>query len=262
MVSHPADPAGIQSAVLSGNGRVAFVFTNGGCLLRVDLDAAGQTTELIPRTPFCCSADTAAAGSIYTIYGVGHCNSAGNPPALSVHGRTVPLVSSSPYQFTFLVPWEPLEQIATIGLDLTSDSSFELPAAATQPGYFLVARKPQFFTIPPEYGTRIDGKAAHRNFEGLITQESPARRGEIVHLYATGLGPVDATGRTTQPFSCTIAGRDGDLPTLFAGLAPGIAGVYQVDLRIPPHLTTNLTSPTIIEIICGPAVAAIPLVSP
>lgn len=257
------DPAGIQSAVLSSNGRVAFVFTNGGRLLRVDLDAAGQTTELIPRTPFCCSAYTAAAGSIYTIYGVGLYDSAGNPPALSFHGQTVPLVSSSPNQFTFLVPWEPLEQTATMSLSLTSDSSFELPAAATQPGYFPVARKPQFFTIPPEYGTRIGGKAAHQNFEGLITQESPACPGEIVHLYATGLGPVDVTGRATESFSCSIPTRDGyqDAMVLFAGLAPGIPGVYQVDLRIPPDLATSLSSPTIVEIICGPAVTALPLAS-
>ena len=202
------DPAGIQSAVLSGNGRVAFVFTNGGRLPRVDLDAFGENTERIPLTPLCCSASTAAAGSLHTIYDFGPYDSAGNPP-----------VSSSPSQFTFLVPWEPMEQTATISLSLTFDSSFELPAPATQPGYFPVARKPQFFTIPTEYGTRQSGygapigKAVHQNFEGLITQDSPARPGEIVHLYAKGLGPVDATG------------RDGDLSTLFAGLSLGIAGV-------------------------------------
>ncbi len=259
-----SDPAGIQSAALSGNGRVAFVFTYGGRLLRVNLDAADETTELIPRTPFCCSGLAAAAGSLYTMTGTGLYDSGGNPPALSFNGGAIPLVSSSPSQLTFLVPWELADQTATMSVGLTSDSSFEIPATATQTGFHPVARNPQFFSIPPQEGTQGGygipfGKAAHQNFEGLITQDSPARRGETVHLYATGLGPVDAAGRATQPFTCSIPTRyrypirDGyvDAPVVFAGLAPGIAGVYQVDLRIPPVPSTDLQFPTVIQIACG-----------
>jgi len=253
------DPAGVQSAVLSGNGRVAFVFTYGGRLLRINLDD-GRTTELIPRTPFCCSGFAAAAGSLYTMAGTGLYDSAGNPPVLSLNDAAIPLVSSSPSQLTFVVPWELAGQAATLTVGLTSDSSFEAPSTATQVPFRPVARNPQFFPMPPEYGTQGGygfpfGKAAHQNFEGLITRESPARRGETVHLYASGLGPVDAGGRATQPFLCSIPtiGAYGytNAPIPFAGLAPGIPGVYQVDLVVPSDLSTDLSYPTIIEIVCG-----------
>ncbi len=271
-----ADPAGVQSAVLSGNGRVAFLFTYAGRLLRVSLDAAGPPTELILRTPFCCSGFAAAAGSLYTMTGAGLHDSSGNPPTLSFNGRPVALVSSSPSQLTFVVPWELADQTATMSIGLTSDSSFEIPASVTQSDFHPLSRNPQFFPIPPEYGTQGGygfpfAKAAHQNFEGLITQDSPARRGESVHLYATGLGPVDATGRVTQPFTCSIPTRvvNQDAPVLYAGLAPGIPGIYQVDLRIPPDLPADLSYPTIIELVCGsfgagssPAVTTLPLSPP
>ncbi len=145
-----------------------------------------------------------------------------------------------------------------MNLGLTSDSGFALPAISTTFPISPVSRYPQFFPIAPEY--QIDNiydvpvaKAAHQNFEGLLTRDSPARRGEIVHLYATGLGRVDDTGRIIQPLACSIPilNQSVDAPIQFAGYAPGIPGVYQVDLLIPPDLPTHESSPGLIEVICG-----------
>ena len=97
--------------------------------------------------------------------------------------------------------------------------------------------------------------AVHGDWSGLITESIPARRGEIVHLYATGLGPVQAsvhTGepspaeplpRLTQRLACSYYNTESTLAQLpeplYAGLAPGLIGVYQVSLRIPPDLDTG-----------------------
>jgi uncharacterized protein (TIGR03437 family) len=71
--------------------------------------------------------------------------------------------------------------------------------------------------------------------------------GEVVHLYATGLGAVTpplATGAVTPsgtlyranvPLTCSIGDQPAEV--LFAGLAPGTVGVNQVDIRVPAGLS-------------------------
>jgi uncharacterized protein (TIGR03437 family) len=94
--------------------------------------------------------------------------------------------------------------------------------------------------------------AAHQDFSALVTDQNPAKIGEVIHLYFTGLGkvaPAIATGvaapigplfRVVTPFSCQFF-QDGAFPAeiFFAGLAPLFIGVDQVDLRIPSGLTIS-----------------------
>jgi uncharacterized protein (TIGR03437 family) len=68
--------------------------------------------------------------------------------------------------------------------------------------------------------------------------------GEIIHVYAAGLGPVspevpdgaaapsvEPFARITQSFTCSGA------EILYAGLAPGtVERIYQIDVRIGPAL--------------------------
>ena len=90
--------------------------------------------------------------------------------------------------------------------------------------------------------------AAHEDFSGLVTPKNRARPGEIIHLYMTGLGsvepavetgapaPADPPARVRTPLTCSFRGLEGpprEAQVLFAGLAPGYAGYYQVTLRIP-----------------------------
>jgi uncharacterized protein (TIGR03437 family) len=67
--------------------------------------------------------------------------------------------------------------------------------------------------------------------------------GSTAVIYATGLGPVTnapATGRAASaeplsrvvaPVEVKIAGTS--VPVTFAGLAPGYAGLYQINAQIP-----------------------------
>jgi uncharacterized protein (TIGR03437 family) len=117
--------------------------------------------------------------------------------------------------------------------------------------------------------------ATHNADNSLITASAPATAGEVITLYATGLGWVypagfgwtysAASGWTPVGAACTEDGTEnGVLPVaaqwlcnmeqfsvwisgapidsgliLYAGLAPGYVGLYQVDVRMPASLPSN-----------------------
>lgn len=87
---------------------------------------------------------------------------------------------------------------------------------------------------------RGDALVMHASDFRLVTAADPAIPGEPLALYATGLGPVTNAPPSGEPsppaaiplvdgitIRVSISGR---LQTvLYAGLAPGLAGVYQVN---------------------------------
>ena len=93
----------------------------------------------------------------------------------------------------------------------------------------------------------------HSGFDSLVTHDKPALAGEIVHIYATGLGVVEppvALGAVTptNPLARVIGGVNCSavegagvgatkLPVTvyYAGLAPGLIGYYQIDLLLPAN---------------------------
>jgi uncharacterized protein (TIGR03437 family) len=106
--------------------------------------------------------------------------------------------------------------------------------------------RPGIFTLDGS-GT---GPAAALNQDGsLNTRENPARPGEIVVLWATGFGaveptPVDGevlTGELPQPLTAVEVFIDDEPTEVFYGAAaPGmVAGVMQVNLRVPSNLTSG-----------------------
>jgi uncharacterized protein (TIGR03437 family) len=75
---------------------------------------------------------------------------------------------------------------------------------------------------------------------------NPLPRGQVLVVYATGLGAVTRQGQlsvTAAPVTAVVNGQE--LPVEFAGLAPGYIGLYQVNVRIPaatpPGLGVSLT---------------------
>jgi uncharacterized protein (TIGR03437 family) len=84
--------------------------------------------------------------------------------------------------------------------------------------------------------------AVHEDFSALVTPANPARPGEVLHLYALGLGPVDESGRATMPWEWIWMTPLGDktAEVVYAGLAPGLPGFYQVDVRVPDSAESPL----------------------
>jgi len=86
----------------------------------------------------------------------------------------------------------------------------------------------------------------------LVSWELPARQGDIVTLYATGLGPTDpetpygtipgaaAWLRRLSEFRVLLDGVTLDpRDVLYAGVSPGTAGLYQVNVRLPGDAARN-----------------------
>lgn len=98
-----------------------------------------------------------------------------------------------------------------------------------------------------------DGKPVVTRPDGsLVTAEHPARPGEIIILWATGLGPTlpgfdpgelprgAASLQNLAQFQITLAGAPVAASNiLYAGVAPGFAGLYQINLLLPADVGLN-----------------------
>ena len=86
----------------------------------------------------------------------------------------------------------------------------------------------------------------------LITAESPAKPGEIVVFYATGLGPtipaaipnqIPEQAATITPLSSFTmlinGGAVNPQQILYAGVTPTFAGLFQINVQLPPDAPPN-----------------------
>lgn len=162
---------------------------------------------------------------------------------LSLPGR---LHFVSDGQVNVQVPWEfaGLNEVlmkVSIGPGPGDASAvFRVPLAKASPGFFEY--------VDPDSGRRLIA-ALDQDFR-LLTVANPARRGRVVQLYANGLGPVNPTVGTGEPtpsdvfvqttgnIQATIGNRPASIQ--FAGLAPGIVGLYQVNVLVPEDAPTGL----------------------
>jgi len=124
---------------------------------------------------------------------------------------------------------------------------------------------PAMFMYPAgtAIATHLDGS--------LCTASAPATPGEIVTLWATGLGPTEPpledgvlplTAQSLSDmsqFEVLINGTAVDPSAiLYAGVAPGYAGLYQVNVRLPDLLPANPQIQLGLGGVVGPAQITIP----
>jgi len=233
------DPDGVLRATLSSDGKVAWYVSGAGRLFRLDLES-GRTEQRIGRTLTMTLSGFLTPGSAGGLTGAGfHPNT-----RVLLNGVPVPMLSVASSGVLFQTPWE-----AQSGQQLEVQSANEPPFESVRTAEAgLAAFYPVFVAGAPRYDGYTNTLAAHEDWSSLVTEQNPVRPGEIVYLYATGLGPVTppvATGqpgpssppaRMVQPFSCvtyTMDSRAVDMPVYYAGLAPLFIGYYQVSLRVP-----------------------------
>ena len=144
---------------------------------------------------------------------------------------TAPLLYVSPTQINGQVPFEVPPGPTTVVVTNAGVASAPIAVTIRQvaPGLFHTST----------------GRAAVLNQDGTVNDvANPAAPNSIVSAFLTGQGAVDhpvLTGApaTADPLSRTIlnvvATFDGDITAdvLFAGLAPTLVGVLQVNIRVP-----------------------------
>jgi uncharacterized protein (TIGR03437 family) len=179
-----------------------------------------------------------SAAAIYgTFLGVATTRALGIPLPYTLGGVTVfvdgvqaPLYYVSASQINFQVPWEVVDETATINVtngiwNLTLGTSVN----SSWPGLFAPILHAANFSV--------------------VSPGSPAIGGEVVLLYGTGFGPVsnaqvDGAEASDAPLSPTqsapqvsIGGEAASV--LWSGLAPGFVGLYQINVQVPLGLQGN-----------------------
>ncbi|MBI1358442.1 MAG: hypothetical protein GC160_29245 [Acidobacteria bacterium] len=188
-----------------------------------------------------------APGSIVSLFGRSLASTSASaeqiplPTTLSnakvwIGGRPAPLYFASLGQINAqapvdLFPGGYTQAVAKVGERYTVP--VEIPVAAARPGIF---RQPN---------ASGPSRAIVQNQNGALNAaSSPARRGEAIVVYLTGIGATDpsvVTGaaspdaeplaRASLPFSAKIG--DKDAPVLFLGMTPGFVGLAQANILVP-----------------------------
>jgi uncharacterized protein (TIGR03437 family) len=189
------------------------------------------------------SAGPLAPGSLFSIFGANIANAAVSATAfplptqlggisLTVNNIAAPLLYVGPMQINAQAPYELQAGPAQI---VVLSNGIALAALTVQ----VVATAPGIFTF-------LDGsgRAAAENQNYTVnTPQNPAKAGSYLIVYLTGQGAVSPAVRDGAPASsttlsnvliaatATIGGQQAQVS--FAGLAPTLAGVTQMNILIP-----------------------------
>ncbi len=239
LVADSAEP--FVELTISADGNVAWAVTDTNRLLRFDLRAESRE-EILP--PLGHVANGQPRGTVVP-------GSAVLLPGKFMQGQEVfttggqwPVADVNADGLWFQVPWEargaerrvavraagnPFEDLTPIGFDGDYWPSFPVQQVRNNsPGELLIA--------------------AHQDFRGVVSAADPARRGETIHVYMTGLGALSQEVPTGERGRFPPVGVAKALTC--AGLAPGfpdrtpmglaaviyssgMLGFYQVDVTLP-----------------------------
>ena len=202
---------------------------------------------------------SAAPGGLITIYGsnLSPTNLATSqipvPTALAnscitVNGQPIPLIFVSPTQINAQMPFQAVgaETVVVHTPGGTSDN-YNLIVQPTAPAVFLSG------VAGPETNLPTVIRASN----GLLaTDSNPIHGNDVLVIYVTGLGQTNPAGLTGYPApgnplssalattTVTLGGMN--LPVIYAGLAPGEVGVYQINVTVPGNAPTGLGLPLVI----------------
>jgi len=252
---YPLDPVGSHPIISAQATQFHYV--------RVDIDGAKATiratdvtgTEIdrVVVAPLPVASDAGvvnaasylpavAPGSLFTIYGSNLAyrdEQASTVPlpttlsgvTLSIGSQNLPLVFVSPGQVNAQIPFTVSGYVQMTVTTPNGTSVVNVNVADASPGIFA--------------GPAV----VHNNSGALVTASNPAAQSEFVVIYATGLGRVDGTLIAGAPAPSspllkamgTIEVRLGSvsLTPVFAGLAPGFVGLYQVAFQIPANMRSG-----------------------
>ena len=144
-----------------------------------------------------------------------------------------PLLYVGPTQINFMIPTKQLPGKVRVRIVKQGQSGPEVLLT-------VVDAAPALFAMPNGSGFAI---ATHGEDGSLITPEAPARGGEIIVIWATGLGKTTRNPNVGEipTYVAEVLNRADRLAVspngqvIYAGLTPGSAGLYQINLVLPPN---------------------------
>lgn len=231
---------------------LAGVVNTGGATPRVEGEDVKHAASYASSVPI-------APGGLISIFGTNLADQQGvptqvplptelNSAEVRLGDQPLPLLYTSNGQLNAQVPYglpvnTDLQLIVKRGPALSTSQS--LTVAAAQPGIFTTSQNGS--------GQGIIFLADGRTY---AQPGSPARRGDVVVIYCTGLGavnpavkegaaaPANPLARTVTVPSVSIGGQAAAVE--FSGLTPGFAGLYQVNARVPQNITPGNAVPVTI----------------
>ena len=191
-----------------------------------------------------------APGELLTLYGTNLADSLVVAPSIpfpialgnvqvTINGVAAPIYYVSPTAISAIVPYEITAAIAQVQVitDGNPSNTVTMFTNETSAGVF---------SVPP--GGLGYGAVLHQN-GSLVSSANPATIGETVSVYLTGLGavspgiadgaagPVSTLSETTNTITADINGTAATIA--YSGLAPQLAGLYQVNVTVPSGVTAG-----------------------
>jgi uncharacterized protein (TIGR03437 family) len=163
---------------------------------------------------------------------------------VNVNGAAAPVMAASSAEIEFQMP---AANAGSGSVDVLRDS-LDSGAAAVQ----IAASAPGLFTLPENQGAILNQDY------GVNDPGLPAQPGSEVMLWATGQGataPAVAPGAAAPAFPLAITPQPplvtiGGIPAqvLFSGLAPGYAGLWQINALVPSNAPPGDDLPVLVTL--------------
>jgi uncharacterized protein (TIGR03437 family) len=177
---------------------------------------------------------------------------------VTMNGISVPLFFVSPLQINFQVPWEMLSSptaTLTVTTAAGTSPSIAVSLSAAAPGIFTIGSTNSATQGAIQIANTTTLVAPVGAVPGVVSR--PGTTGDILTIYCSGLGavtnmPVDGAAAGTSslsyvqaPVSVTVGGQSAT--PLFAGLAPGFVGLYQVNVQLPAGVAAGNAVPVVVS---------------
>ncbi|MEI9812535.1 MAG: IPT/TIG domain-containing protein [Acidobacteriota bacterium] len=156
-----------------------------------------------------------------------------------MNNKPAPIYYVSPSQISVIVPYGISDSVVQIQVVNDGVNSNAVTA-------FMYLTGPGVFSQPQTgHGT---GAILHSDYS-IVTGDNPVRPGENLSVYLTGLGdvfpaiqdgapgPVDQLSKAVASVAASMDGREAAVS--YAGLAPTLSGLYQVNLTVPVEVSAG-----------------------
>jgi uncharacterized protein (TIGR03437 family) len=206
---------------LSGNAAASYALTRPVSVLVLSALVANFAANAVVNGATFTSG--LAPGGIAAIFGTG-LSGASAATTVDVDGTVAAILFASAFQLNVQIPPGTAPGVHTLRVKSAYGTAQQQIAISTvAPAIFLLNGSSQGAVLNQD--------------NSINTALTPLPRGQVLQIYATGLGATTKQGQYSVTSTAVTAVVNGtELATGFAGLAPGYVGLYQVNVPIPATL--------------------------